>query len=160
LLLLASCATQDDASRSGLITLTVIGTNDVHGALLPKQFNGGLAALSGYVAAVRAARAEDGGAVLLIDAGDMWQGSLESNLVEGKTVLDAYNALGYTAATIGNHELISARSANWRFRPAARMTRAAHCGNALRRRSFRFSAPTSLTPRQASSSTGKMLRRQ
>jgi 5'-nucleotidase len=104
LLLLASCATQDDASRSGLITLTVIGTNDVHGALLPKQFNGGLAALSGYVAAVRAARAEDGGAVLLIDAGDMWQGSLESNLVEGKTVLDAYNALGYTAATIGNHE--------------------------------------------------------
>ena len=104
LLLLASCAAQDDAPQSAHITLSIIGTNDVHGALLPKERHGGLASLSGYVAALRAARAEDGGAVLLIDAGDMWQGSLESNLVEGKTVVEIYNALGYTAATIGNHE--------------------------------------------------------
>lgn len=102
LLLLAACATRDDGSR--FVTLTVIGTNDVHGTLLPKHLNGGLAAFSGYVAAARAARAEDGGAVLVIDAGDMWQGSLESNLVEGKTVVEIYNAIGYTAATIGNHE--------------------------------------------------------
>ena len=102
LLLLAACATHDDSSQH--VTLTIIGTNDVHGALLPKEFSGGLATFSGYVAAVRAARASDGGAVLLIDAGDMWQGSLESNLVEGKTVVDIYNAIGYTAATIGNHE--------------------------------------------------------
>jgi 5'-nucleotidase len=34
----------------------------------------------------------------------MWQGSLESNLVEGKTVVEIYNAIGYAAATIGNHE--------------------------------------------------------
>jgi len=104
LLLLAACAVQDNASQRRLVTLTIIGTNDVHGTLLPKEMNGGLAAFSGYVAAVRAARAADGGAVLLIDAGDMWQGSLESNLVEGRTVVDIYNALGYTAATIGNHE--------------------------------------------------------
>ena len=76
----------------------------MHGALLPKQRNGGLATLSGYVDALRAARAADGGAVLLIDAGDMWQGTLESNLVEGRTVVEVYNALGYTAVTIGNHE--------------------------------------------------------
>ena len=101
-LLLAACATRDNGNQ--LVTLTIIGTNDVHGALLPKDRNGGLAVFSGYVAAVRAAREEDGGAVLLIDAGDMWQGSLESNLVEGKTVVEIYNAIGYTAATIGNHE--------------------------------------------------------
>ena len=42
--------------------------------------------------------------MLLIDAGDMWQGTLESNLSEGASVVDAYNALGYTAVAIGNHE--------------------------------------------------------
>jgi 5'-nucleotidase len=55
------------------------------------------------VAAVRDARAGDG-AVLLVDAGDMWQGTLESNLSEGAAVVEAYNALGYAAAVIGNHE--------------------------------------------------------
>jgi 2',3'-cyclic-nucleotide 2'-phosphodiesterase (5'-nucleotidase family) len=34
----------------------------------------------------------------------MWQGTLESNLSEGGAVVRAYNALGYDAATIGNHE--------------------------------------------------------
>jgi 5'-nucleotidase len=42
--------------------------------------------------------------VLLVDAGDMWQGTLESNLSEGASVVAAYNALGYTAAALGNHE--------------------------------------------------------
>jgi 2',3'-cyclic-nucleotide 2'-phosphodiesterase (5'-nucleotidase family) len=84
--------------------LTVIGTNDVHGVFLPGNSRGGLATISGYVDAVRAAREEDGGAVLLVDAGDMWQGTLESNLAEGATVVEAYNAMGYTAAAIGNHE--------------------------------------------------------
>jgi len=90
---------QPDAVR-----LTVIGTNDVHGQLLPDARKGGLTTLSGYVEAVRAVRAADGGAVLVIDAGDMWQGTLESNLVEGASVVEAYNAIGFTAATIGNHE--------------------------------------------------------
>jgi 5'-nucleotidase len=56
------------------------------------------------VSAVRDAREQDGGGVLLIDAGDMWQGTLESNLSEGAAMVSAYNALGYTAAAIGNHE--------------------------------------------------------
>ena len=41
---------------------------------------------------------------LLIDAGDMFQGTLESNLSEGAPVVAAYNQLGYAAAAIGNHE--------------------------------------------------------
>ncbi|MGI9271896.1 MAG: bifunctional metallophosphatase/5'-nucleotidase [Woeseiaceae bacterium] len=104
--LLVSCGTQNDTVEPGRDTalITVIGTNDVHGELLSANRRGGLTTLSGYVAAVRAARAEDGGAVLLIDAGDMWQGTLESNLVEGASVVEAYNAIGYSAAAIGNHE--------------------------------------------------------
>jgi 5'-nucleotidase len=34
----------------------------------------------------------------------MCQGTLESNLSEGASVVAAYNALGYTAAALGNHE--------------------------------------------------------
>ena len=42
--------------------------------------------------------------MLLIDAGDTFQAGIESNLSEGALVVDAYQALGYTAAVIGNHE--------------------------------------------------------
>ena len=87
-----------------LVTISLLGTNDVHGALIARPGQGGLVTFSGYVAALRDARAADGGGVLLIDAGDMWQGTLESNLSEGASVVDAYNALGYTAVAIGNHE--------------------------------------------------------
>lgn len=60
--------------------------------------------LAGYVDNLRARRRQDGGAVFLVDAGDLFQGTLESNLGEGGVVVAAYNAVGYTAATIGNHE--------------------------------------------------------
>src|SRR5205814_1292694 len=42
--------------------------------------------------------------VLLLDAGDMFQGTVESNLGEGAAVVDVMNRLGYTAAAIGNHD--------------------------------------------------------
>jgi 5'-nucleotidase len=102
-LLVAACPTTSTAPQQPL-HLTVIGTNDVHGVFLPENGRGGLATLSGYVDAVRAVRDEDGGAVLLIDAGDMWQGTLESNLQEGAPMVEAYNAMRYTAAAIGNHD--------------------------------------------------------
>src|SRR4051795_1984772 len=68
-------------------TLTIIGTNDLHGALVR------LPLVAGYVENVRAARAADGGAVLLLDGGDLFQGTLESNVGEGEDVIRAYNAM-------------------------------------------------------------------
>jgi 5'-nucleotidase len=85
-------------------TLSIVGTNDLHGAVAPRDGRGGLATFAGFVENLRQARARDGGAVLLVDAGDMFQGTLESNLNEGAVVVDAYNRIGYTAAAIGNHE--------------------------------------------------------
>src|SRR5947208_9759283 len=89
---------------AGTFTLSLVGTNDLHGAVLETNGRGGLALLDGYVSNLRAARQQDGGAVLLLDAGDLFQGTLESNLTEGSIVVDAYNTIGYQAATIGNHE--------------------------------------------------------
>lgn len=99
---LAACGVTRE--HPDVVTISVVGTNDVHGALTPGAEVGGLVMLSAYVDALRLARETDGGAVVLIDAGDMWQGTLESNLVEGAAMVDAYNAMGVDAAAIGNHE--------------------------------------------------------
>ncbi|MEZ4360558.1 MAG: 5'-nucleotidase C-terminal domain-containing protein [Kofleriaceae bacterium] len=80
------------------VTLSIVGTNDLHGAL-PR-----LPILAGYLHNLRDARRADGGGVILLDGGDLFQGTLESNIAEGADVVTAYNALGYTAAAIGNHE--------------------------------------------------------
>ena len=100
---LASCAAPSGRNANEF-TLTIIGMNDVHGELAPRPGRGGIVAMSGFIDATRDARAADGGAVLVIDAGDMWQGTLESNLGEGEAVVEAYNTIGVTAAAVGNHE--------------------------------------------------------
>jgi 5'-nucleotidase len=92
------------AQRSSTLTISLIATSDLHGGVLPRGERGGLALLGGYLRNIRAARLQDGGGVLLVDSGDMFQGTLESNLNEGAAVVAAYNALGYAAAAIGNHE--------------------------------------------------------
>jgi 5'-nucleotidase len=86
------------------VTISVIATTDLHGGMLPHGERGGVALLGGYLANLRAARLRDGGGVMLVDSGDMFQGTLESNLNEGSAVVRAYNGLGYAAAAIGNHE--------------------------------------------------------
>ncbi len=92
------------------IHLTVVGTNDLHGWVNPRQVKlkdgataevGGVALLAGYLANLRA---QNPGGVVLVDAGDLFQGTLAANLTEGTVVIDAYNKLGYQAAALGNHE--------------------------------------------------------
>jgi len=92
-----SGAVDESASRDP-VTLSFVGTNDLHGHIRA------LPLLAGYVQNIRQARERDGGGVLLVDAGDMFQGTLESNLVEGASVIAGMNALEYTASTVGNHE--------------------------------------------------------
>lgn len=89
---------QDPPAARTPLTLSIVGTNDLHGAL-PR-----LPILAGYLTNLRAARAADGGGVLLLDGGDMFQGTLESNVAEGADVVAAYNLLGYGGAAVGNHE--------------------------------------------------------
>lgn len=94
----------------GIAHIVVAGTTDLHGWVsghdesLPSGESlrsGGLDVLGGYIANLRAAYP---GKVLLVDSGDMFQGTLESNLFEGESVVRAYNDLGYVAAAVGNHE--------------------------------------------------------
>ena len=71
----------DDAT--GRVTLSIVGTTDLHGRVFPNDGRGGLALLGGYLRNLRAARAADGGAVLLLDAGDTFEGGIASNISEG-----------------------------------------------------------------------------
>jgi len=99
--IVAACVST--AAGPDLAVITVIGTNDAHGELIGHDDRAGMTTFSGYVAALRKVRAHDGD-VLLVSAGDMWQGTLESNLNEGAAVVEAYNAMGYAAAAVGNHD--------------------------------------------------------
>ncbi|MGE0360913.1 MAG: bifunctional UDP-sugar hydrolase/5'-nucleotidase [Vicinamibacterales bacterium] len=87
------------------VTISVVGTTDLHGRIDTSDHGkGGLARFGGYLANLRRARAADGGGVVLLDTGDTYQGGITSNLSEGAVVIDAYNALGYTALAVGNHD--------------------------------------------------------
>src|SRR5204863_7843395 len=92
----AQVARHAASEQPRLVTLSIVGTSDLHGEAFPRNGRGGLALFAGYINNLRAARAADGGAVLLIDSGDTFQGNVESNLSEGAVIVDAYNALGYT----------------------------------------------------------------
>jgi len=95
--------------------LMVVGINDTHGALLsippPKWVSsitksdiGGADWFAGWMNAVRADSREKGGEVVILDAGDEFQGTLISNEFRGRSVTDVYNAIGVTASAVGNHE--------------------------------------------------------
>ncbi len=81
------------------VVLHFVTTNDVHGHI--RHFP----LFAAQVQHLREqSRANPASSVVLLDAGDMFQGTLETNLSQGASMIELYNLLGYDAATIGNHE--------------------------------------------------------
>lgn len=87
--------------------LTILHTNDVHSRLEPFPMDGGKNAGLGGVAA----RAElisnirkEQQQVLLLDAGDIFQGTPYFNLYKGEPEIKAMTKMGYDASTMGNHD--------------------------------------------------------
>jgi 5'-nucleotidase / UDP-sugar diphosphatase len=96
-LILLACASLAGEVRS----LTILHTNDLHARLSPlDNRNGGFA----YVAA--AIRRERAGCTdcILLNAGDLVQGSPVSTVFHGLPVYQIANLFGFDAATVGNHE--------------------------------------------------------
>ncbi len=95
-----SFATENKSSK-----LTILHTNDVHSRLDPftdgnYKGKGGIAARAQLVREIRS-REEH---VLLLDAGDMFQGTPYFNLYKGEPEIRAMSMMGYDAGTIGNHD--------------------------------------------------------
>jgi 2',3'-cyclic-nucleotide 2'-phosphodiesterase (5'-nucleotidase family) len=89
--------------------LRIIGTNDFHGALdaRPDEADAMRGGAASVAAAIRAAEREcrqPECVTILVDGGDMFQGTAASNFVFGRSVVGLYNYLGYAAAAVGNHE--------------------------------------------------------
>ena len=104
LCLLGALAT---AGAGGRVHLTILHTNDTHSQVEPLPGGsprtpgmGGYARRMGLIAQVRAEEPN----VLLLDAGDYWQGTPYFNFFNGRVEVDAMNRMGYDAATLGNHE--------------------------------------------------------
>jgi 5'-nucleotidase / UDP-sugar diphosphatase len=99
------------------ITLTILHTNDTHANIQPCTTtcnNQNLGGVARRYTAIQQVKAE-GGNVLLIDAGDPFQGTLFFNYWQGQEASYFMNALGYEAMAIGNHEFDSGPPALARF---------------------------------------------
>lgn len=104
-------ALQAQGTESG--TITLLYTQEHHGQALPARpiggnDLGGLAARATLVQRVRDAVGADH--VALFDTGDILIGTPLSSVFRGEPDVLAYNAMGYDAAALGNHEFDFERS--------------------------------------------------
>lgn len=87
-------------AANGTVTLDFYSINDMHGKFDDTYDNIGVDEMSAYL---RNAQTVNENTVLL-SAGDMWQGSAESNFTQGNIVTEWMNDLGFVSMTMGNHE--------------------------------------------------------
>jgi 5'-nucleotidase len=87
--------------------LVILHTNDVHSHLEPFPSNDpkfpGLGGVEQRAALIRKIRSEDDH-VLLLDAGDIFQGTPYFNLYQGEVELKLMSQMGYDVTAIGNHD--------------------------------------------------------
>lgn len=95
------------------LRLDIVFSNDIHGGIdraeatfmnpdFPPQLGGGASAatLINHVRSLAGKKRD----MLLLDAGDFFQGRPVGTVTKGRAVIEYMNAIGYDAMTIGNHE--------------------------------------------------------
>ncbi len=82
-------------------TLTILHTNDLHARLMPlENKHGGFAYLATVIRRERA-NCHD---CILLNAGDVAQGTPVSTIFHGLPIFEVANLLGYDVGTLGNHD--------------------------------------------------------
>lgn len=106
-LLLASCSALPGPTfwmreTETVRRLVILYTNDEHGWMEPSAETAGAGGMlrkwqhdRGY---------EEGAPMLVLSGGDMWTGPAISTTLEGESMTDIMNRMGYDAAAIGNHD--------------------------------------------------------
>ena len=94
-------------NETGHKTLTILHTNDWHSRIDPFPDNdpkypgqGGAARRAALISKIR----DEQSNVLLLDAGDIFQGTPYFNFYGGEPEFKLMSAMGYEAATLGNHD--------------------------------------------------------
>src|SRR5215467_8331464 len=88
------------------IVITILHTNDTHSQIDPlpsNDRNAGRGGVARRATLVKQLRKENPN-TLLIDAGDVLQGSPYFNFFKGEVEYKAMSAIGYDVGTLGNHE--------------------------------------------------------
>lgn len=96
-----------DGPLESEVVITILHTNDTHSQIDPLPANdrnfpgkGGVARRATLVKRVR----KENPNTLLIDAGDVFQGTPYFNFYKGEVEYKAMSEIGYDAGTLGNHE--------------------------------------------------------
>jgi 5'-nucleotidase/UDP-sugar diphosphatase len=94
--------------------LVILHTNDIHGHLAQEEawwLNpnfpppvGNAAAAAVIIKGEREAAASKGYGLLLLEGGDIFQGTPVGEFTKGKAVMEYMNLMGYDAMTLGNHD--------------------------------------------------------
>ncbi len=92
-------------------TLTILYFNDIHGHLEPWKPDakseatiGGIARIASLVERVRKQNRSRGRATILLQGGDVLQGTPLSAVYQGEPDIECFNLMGVDAMVIGNHE--------------------------------------------------------
>src|SRR6266487_43884 len=110
---LASAAT---ALNSDTVCISILHTTDIHGHILPTaDYNGNpdFGGLARCVTQIRRWRRQNRNSIL-IDVGDVYQGTEAGLRSKGELMIDLFNYLKYDAWIIGNHEF------DWGIEPFSR----------------------------------------
>ena len=90
----------DKCGISVLVYVDFYAINDMHGKFTDSVNQPGVDELTTYL---KRAEARDD-YMIILSAGDMWQGSAESNLTKGQIITDWMNEIGFAGMAVGNHE--------------------------------------------------------
>lgn len=91
---------ENDGSYVETTNLELYSVNDFHGSFNENRDNGeiGMSKLATFL------KDKVNQEAVVLSAGDMWQGGVESNLTKGQIIIDSMNYVGFDSMTIGNHE--------------------------------------------------------
>ena len=91
---------------TGLSSIRILFTNDIHGAVLPSEdknnpsiLKGGLSNLSSVIKEKQAEAPS-----ITLDGGDWFQGTYIGGMDKGETVMKVLNEMNYDATVVGNHD--------------------------------------------------------
>lgn len=99
-------ARAEEDAKNGKVTISLFNTTDLHGHILPTKTYEGVENVGGMARCatqIRQWQAEQPNSIL-IDVGDVYQGTPESRASDGQIMINLFNKLKYDAWVIGNHE--------------------------------------------------------
>lgn len=107
LLSFAGCISTDEPSEKSSLApapdtnLVVVHTNDTHARVREGKYDGmGFAKIETLINELK----EENPNVLVLDAGDTFHGTTIASLVEGESIVQIMNMIGYDAMSPGNHD--------------------------------------------------------